>query len=139
MKPDRATLYSIGLTVALNLILFILCARFLYLGPLHHHWVFTVQALVLGVQYAAFTHLKNAPARSSIEALMALLGLMAAVRWETISTCSGHCVPKVGLGLVVAGASFVYGWRVDKAHTPYRRLVLGAGLLLIGTFMNLVK
>jgi hypothetical protein len=109
-----SSLALVGGTLAVNLLLFILGAQFLFLGPIHHHWVFPFEALLLGAQYAYFSRRGLKPARITILFLLGLLFLVAVLRWETIHTCIDHCVPKVAWAIFIALLSLGLGCLLKK-------------------------
>ncbi len=109
MSRKASPLLLFGAVVAANLLVFILAAQFLFLGPLHHHWVFPFETFLLGTQYIFFTARRWPPAQAAALCLLGLVALVAVIRWETIHTCVEHCGPKVFFSLAWVVACLAAG------------------------------
>lgn len=109
----RSSLYVVGAIISINLILFILASRFLFLDLIHHHWILPFEAGIVGAQYVLVS--RRAPlawrsaAKRTLLVLLALVCLIGVARFETVSTCSEGCVPKLVAAFLLAGLAFLLG------------------------------
>lgn len=117
MNAGRSSLYAVGGVVSLNLLVFILAARFLFMDIFHHHWILPFETGFLGIQYVTAARvLRRNPAAAwrvpvlrTLFILLLLPCVIGILRFETVSTCVEGCLPNLIAAFVLAGSSFLPG------------------------------
>lgn len=145
-RPLRAANRAVGGVLAVNLTLFILITSLPAAQTAHHHWIFSVLAVIFGLQYLFLRCVgrerwAQAPrAEGTILSLLAFLLLAGVVRHFTILSCFAHCAGKLsGAALIAAWAFLLHGsQRRPGFWDPLRCRLAAAGGFLWGLYLALL-